>query len=130
MIPNPVRTLHAVYDRQTSPEAFPVRTPVVAFDDEGRALVADPDSAQLVPAAEVAGFRFLEYYDQQLVFPAPSGWVVSELGDPSVELPVIAFVADSQDRIDPVFINQAGTVMWVPGDASQIPVLRAKLSAP
>lgn len=75
--------------------------PVVAWDDDGHALVADDSSGRLVRAADELGFMELRNDPKAVAMIPGGGWSVS-LGHGEPDLPVVAWALRADGRVRPL----------------------------
>lgn len=84
---------------------------VVAWDNDGRALVAD-DRGSLVPAVALAGFQYVEEDDDRRVVGVipGAGWqMVWQLGTPDQYVePVLCWLAYANGDVKPAGVDEDG----------------------
>lgn len=95
-----------------------IDVPVIAWDDQGNALIADMVTAKLVPATSRAGFEELVADGGPLGVIPGGGWRVSEtFPDGAVELPVVAWSISVTGYATPIVDVGDGLVGAIVGDA-------------
>ncbi|MEV0287956.1 hypothetical protein AB0H36_27900 [Kribbella sp. NPDC050820] len=116
MITNPHQHLYAEFTPSGDRGSFPAgSTPVIAWNDEGAAMVAHPKTGSLSLAAAYPNFDGLTWaaLAVQAAFPAPPGYTVTDIDE--TPLPVVGFAVVTGDRgVHPLFINKVGDVLLEP----------------